>query len=519
MDLQDQNPSLETPLLIRSEKGESECRRSGFNREEIVAEVKKQLKLAGPLMSVNLLVNCLQVISVMFVGHLGELPLSGASMATSFASVTGCSLMMGMGSALDTFCGQSFGAKQYHMLGIHMQRAMLVLLLLSIPLALIWANTGTILRFLGQDPQISAEAVLYARFMIPSIFAYGLFQCHVRFLQTQNNVVPMMITAGFTTLLHILICYLMVFKSGLGNKGAALSNAISCWINVFLLAIYVRISPSCKKTWTGFSQEALLDIPKFLRLAIPSAIMLCLEIWSFEMMVLLSGLLPNPKLETSVLSISLNTCSLVYMMPLGLSGAISTRVSNELGAGQPRAARLAVCVALCMVATEGILAASIMILGRKIWGYSYSKEEKVVKYVGEMLVLIAGSHFIDGIQSVLSGTARGCGWQRIGAFVNLGAYYLVGIPCSLLLAFFFHFGGKGLWMGIIAALSVQALLLLVITLRTDWDKEVSKASSSIELHCIGGAFPVAAFIYKASCFICLKQAKKATDRVHDLMIH
>ena len=111
-----------------------------------------------------------------------------------------------MGSALDTFCGQSFGAKQYHMLSIHKQRAMFVLLLVSILIAFIWSNTGHILASLGQDPEISAEAVHYAHFMIPSIFTFVLLQCHIRFLQAQNNVFPMMITMGFTTLLHILTC-------------------------------------------------------------------------------------------------------------------------------------------------------------------------------------------------------------------------------------------------------------------------------------------------------------------------
>ena len=81
----------------------------------------------------------------------------------------------------------------------------------------------------------------------------------------------------------------------------------------------------------------------------------------------------------------------------------SIRVSNELGAGRAKAACLALYVALSMVAMEGILVAAALILGRNFWGYSYSSEEKVVNYVGEMMFLMAGSHFIDGIQSVLSG--------------------------------------------------------------------------------------------------------------------
>ncbi|XP_065850365.1 protein DETOXIFICATION 16-like isoform X2 [Euphorbia lathyris] len=436
--------------------------REKIKKEEIKEEAKKQLKLAGGLVCVNLFMYMIQVISVMFVGHLGELPLSSASIATSFASVTGFSLLKGMGSALDTFCGQSYGAKQYSMVGVHLQRAIVVLLLTSIPLAIIWANAAQILLFLKQDPLISIEAGHYARFMIPSIFGFAIQECLIRFLQTQHNVIPMVLCSGITTLFHILLCWILVFKSGLGAKGAAFSNAISYWINAILLMVYVTKYPSCNKTWTGFSKDALHlhGILSYLRLAIPSSVMLSLEIWSFEMMVLLGGLLPNPQLETSVLSISLNTSAMMYMIPLGLSGAISTRVSNELGAGRPRAARIAVCVASFIVITEGILVGSVLIVGRRLWGYSYSNEERLVNYVAQILVLIAVVHVFDGIQSVLSGTARGCGWQKIGAFINLGAYYLIGIPCSVILAFVYHLGGKGLWTGIIVALVAQAVGLL-----------------------------------------------------------
>lgn len=178
-----------------------------------------------------------------------------------------------MASAMDTLCGQSYGAKQHRMLGIHMQRAMLILMIVSIPLAIMWTNTTSILIALGQDPEISVQAGQYAQLMIPSLFAYGLLQCLNRFLQTQNIVFPMVFSSGVTTLLHVLICWIMVFKSGLGNRGAAIANAISYWINVLILTLYVKFSPSCSKSWTGFSKEALHGIPSFLRLAIPSAVM------------------------------------------------------------------------------------------------------------------------------------------------------------------------------------------------------------------------------------------------------
>ncbi|KAL6312212.1 hypothetical protein AAG906_025554 [Vitis piasezkii] len=72
MDGEDQKPSLESPLISQEAVSHS---RNGAKREEILGEVKKQLKIAGPLMLVNVLLYSLQVISVMFVGHLGELAL------------------------------------------------------------------------------------------------------------------------------------------------------------------------------------------------------------------------------------------------------------------------------------------------------------------------------------------------------------------------------------------------------------------------------------------------------------
>ncbi|KAI4967326.1 hypothetical protein ZWY2020_028404 [Hordeum vulgare] len=129
------------------------------------------------------------------------------------------------------------------------------------------------------------------------------------------------------------------------SKEAALASAVSYSTNLAILCLYTRLSGACKRTWSGFSMEApaFKELCQFMELAIPSTMMVCLEWWSFELLVLLSGLLPNPKLETYVLSIwlcvaefwSLNTDALMFTVPSGLCAAVSTR-SNELGAGRPQ---------------------------------------------------------------------------------------------------------------------------------------------------------------------------------------
>ena len=105
-------------------------------------------------------------------------------------------MQTGMATALDTLCGQAFGARQYRLLGVYKQRAMVVIALACAPFAVVWARAGQILAFLGQDGAVAAEAGAYARWLIPSILVSVPLQCHVRFLQTQGLVLPVAASSG-----------------------------------------------------------------------------------------------------------------------------------------------------------------------------------------------------------------------------------------------------------------------------------------------------------------------------------
>ncbi|OEL16002.1 Protein DETOXIFICATION 16 [Dichanthelium oligosanthes] len=319
------------------------------------------------------------MISVMFVGHLGKFELACVSVATSFASVTGLTVLAGMAGGLDTLCGQAFDAGQHRLLGMHKQRAMLVLTLLSVPVATVWAYTGEILAWCGQDPEIAAAAGSYIRWLIPALFLYGPLQGHVRFLQMQKLVLPVMLSSGAAALGHPVVCWLLVRRLGLGSKGVALGNAVSYLVNLWLMALYVRLSPSCKNTGGR---------------AFPAR--------RSALLVLLAGLLPNPKLETAVLSICQHNISFAAMVPIGLGAAASTRVSNELGAGRPHAARLATRVVMFLAFSVCLSEGLGMGLSPNLLGYAYSNDGEVAKYTARLMPVLAVCILFDGLQSVLS---------------------------------------------------------------------------------------------------------------------
>ncbi|XP_028555428.1 protein DETOXIFICATION 17-like [Dendrobium catenatum] len=243
-------------------------------KKGMMKEIKRQMCLAMPLTVANFLMFALQFVSIMLVGHISHEKLAGASIAISFVNSLGFSVLMGASSALDTLCGQSFGAQNYKMVGLYLQRAMVICVLISIPLAFGTAFSGRILILLRQVPEISMAAESYARLMIPSLFAFGLIQCILKFLQAQKIVLPIMFSSGITAIFHVINCWFFTYKTGLGYRGAALSVSISYWFNLLLLVLYVFLSPSCKSTWTGFSREAFHGLWDFLKLGIPSTLML-----------------------------------------------------------------------------------------------------------------------------------------------------------------------------------------------------------------------------------------------------
>ncbi|GFQ06467.1 mate efflux family protein 7 [Phtheirospermum japonicum] len=315
----------EEPLLVPESEEISPRDCAPTKWEGFVTELNKMSYIAMPMVVVSVSQYLLRAVSMMMLGHLGELALSSASIATSLTNVTGFSLLSGMASALETLCGQAYGAQHYKKVGTLTNGSIIWLCLACLPVCVLWVYTDELLILIGQDPVISAEAGKFSIWMIPSLFPYAVLQSLNRYLQTQSLIYPMLV-----------------------------SSLASLWI-------YVKCSSACKKTLAPFSKDVLLTAGEFFKFAIPSAVMICsLEWWTFEIVILLSGLLPNPALETSVLSICLTITTLHYLIPYSFGAAASTRVSNELGAGKPQAARLVVIVVLLLGAAEFVLASAVI---------------------------------------------------------------------------------------------------------------------------------------------------------------
>ncbi|KAK6149761.1 hypothetical protein DH2020_017286 [Rehmannia glutinosa] len=244
--------------------------------------------------------------------------------------------------------------------------------------------------------------------------------------------------------------------------------------------VYIVRSEKCKDTWTGFKWEALTGLWEFVKLSIASAVMLCLETWYFQVLVLVAGLLDNPELSLDALSVCMSVSGLMFMVAIGFNAAASVRVGNEIGAGHPKSAALSVVVVTLVSFTVAAVEATVVLSQRHVISYIFTGGETVANAVAELCPFLAVTLLLNGIQPVLSGVAVGCGWQAFVAYVNIGCYYVVGIPIGCILGFKFNLGVKGIWSGMIGGTAMQTLILIWVTFRTDWNKEVEKARMRLD---------------------------------------
>ncbi|GKV17008.1 hypothetical protein SLEP1_g27568 [Rubroshorea leprosula] len=470
-----ENPNIHTALRTKAPEVEPE----NAEVSPLVKEAISIAKIAFPMILTGLMLYLRPLISMIFLGRQGELALAGGSLAIVFANITGYSILSGLAMGMECSCVQAFSAKSYKLLGLTLQRTVLLLIFTSIPISLLWLNMKRILLLCGQDEGIAAEAQLHLLYSLPDLLAQSLLDPLRIYLRTQSITLPLTFCAILSLLFHIPISYFLVSHFELGVKGVALSGVLANFNLVALIVLYILISRVHEKTWGGFSMECFKEWKSLLNLAIPSCISVCLEWWWYEIMILLCGLLINPRATVASMGILIQTTSLIHIFPSSLSFSVSTRVGNELGAEQPRRARRAAFVGLSGAILLGCSALVFAITVRHKWATMFTQDEVIVKLTSTVLPIIGLCELGNCPQTTGCGVLRGTARPKVGANINLGCFYLVGTPVAVGLAFFAGFDFQGLWMGLLAAQMLCAVTMMVVLARTDWNFEVERAKTTL----------------------------------------
>lgn len=433
-------------------------------------------KIVCPITTMTLLLHSKSVISMLFLGHLGDAPLAGGALAISFANITGFSVIKGMSMGMEPICCQAFGAKKLSVISQTFQRTLCLLLLTAIMISCLWLNMEPILLFLGQDKDIIDVAKLYLRFSIPELIAQVYLHPLRSFLRTQCITKPLTIATTICLILHLPINYFLVNYLKLGVKGVALASSCNT-INLDLgILIYLLWSNMELKPWHGLSLLSPFQGWKtVLSLAIPSVLSVCLEWWWYEIMLFLCGLLQNPKASVAAMGILIQTTGLLYVFPHALSMGLSTRIGHELGAGQPTKAQRLAILGLVLALTMGGTAFAFTLAVRSVWGKMYTSEPDILSLISVALPVLGFCEIGNCPQTAACGVLTGSARTRVGAKINFIAFYLVGLPVAVALAFWVKVGFIGLWFGLAASQAACMCMMIYTLLTTDWKHQAKRS--------------------------------------------
>ncbi|KAA8538233.1 hypothetical protein F0562_027944 [Nyssa sinensis] len=442
---------------------------------EALEEIKAIGKISGPTTITGLLLYSRAMISMLFLGYLGELELAGGSLAIGFANITGYSVISGLAMGMEPICGQAYGAKQWKLLGLTLQRTVLLLLSTSTPISLMWLYMRRVLLWCGQDEEISSMAHTFIVFAIPDLFFLSLLHPLRIYLRTQSITLPVTYCSAISVLLHVPLNFLLVVYFKLGIAGVAIAMV---WTNLnlfLLLSSFMYFSGVYKDSWVAPSMDCLRGWSSLLALAVPTCVSVCLEWWWYEFMIMLCGVLVNPKATIASMGILIQTTSLVYVFPSSLSLGVSARVGNELGANRPAKARISMIVSLTCALGLGLAAMLFTTLMRHQWGRFFTNDEEILELTAIALPIAGLCELGNCPQTTGCGVLRGSARPTIGANINLGSFYFVGMPVAIFMGFFAEMEFAGLWLGLLAAQASCAILMLYVLCKTDWMVQVERA--------------------------------------------
>ncbi|KAF2861051.1 MATE efflux family protein [Piedraia hortae CBS 480.64] len=428
-----------------------------------------------PLMGTFFLQNSHTLTSVFTVGRLGRIPLAAISLGSMTATITGYAVYQGLATSLDTLCPQAYGSGRKPLVGLQLQRMVLFLWAITIPIAGLWLAGSKILHLIVPegDSEIAELAGLYLRLLILGAPGYASFESGKRYVQAQGKFNSTLYILLLSAPLNIALHFLFVWHLGWGFIGCPLATVTVETLMPLLLAGYIYLfgDPEC---WPPLSPKILKNWGGMLRLALPGLVMVLAEFLAFEILTLASARLGGTVLAAQTVLQSLSV--LAYQLPFPLSIAASNRVANLIGAGRARDARASCAAVLVLGSGVGVLNMLVLWGLRDYLPWLFTDDGDVVGLVIRTLPLCAAFQVADSLGAQGNGLLRGVGRQRIGGWVGLGAYYGVAIPVSVGTAFGLKWGLIGLWTGPAVALLIVAVVELgYLLFGLDWEGAVRDA--------------------------------------------
>lgn len=430
-----------------------------YNRT--LKEIKILFQIGIPVVIGNLLQISMSVVDTVMAGNLSPRDLAAVAVGGSLfmpVFMLGGGILMG----LSPIVAQHFGRRDLHLIGKSTRQALWLSLIISIPAIFLIRNTAPVLNLLNVDPEIIPLTLGYMDAIswgIPFLYLY----LALRYFNEGISVTKPAMYVGFIGLFfNILGNYTLMFgKFGFPRLGAIGTGYAS---SIVMLAMFIGLLVYTyrRKAYQRFAifENLKLPDPKYigelLRIGVPIGVSMTMEVSMFAVIGLIMGSLGTYAVAAH--QIALNFASITFMLAFGLSAAITVRVGQVAGRNGIQQTRFSGFTGISVSTLFMCFTALLMYLLPNQIVSLYTNDEELITLAVNLIYMAAIFQVSDGLQVSGSGALRGLKDTKVPMIVNLIAYWIIGLPLGYYLGIVQNWGPEGLWIGLIAGLTVAAIL-------------------------------------------------------------
>lgn len=419
------------------------------------------LKLGYPLIISQLLMTIIEFVDSVMSGNISSVDLAGFAIASAIFHPIFL-LVLGMLIPLGSIIAQLFGAKKPGEIIKNVIQALWLSQFFAFLSILFFVNIEFVLDRIGYEQEVIVIAKDYLTALcwgIPAIYAFLVLRMFIEGLSITR---PTMYFSIIGLGVKIILNYFMMFGGygfqRLGAVGAGWATSITYWIMLFVMFFFCIKSKLFVKfrKFLSFRKPTWLIIREILRIGLPHGLGFAAETALFTSVSLMMATFGVTAIAGH--QIALNVASLTFMVPMGVSIAISIRLGHAKGRGNLKEmSYVGFSGILLCILLMAITAVAIFLLSEKIAGF-YTEDLDVINLAVNLLYMAAIFQLSDGMQVGALGALRGLKDTRVPFATNIFSYWVVGIPVAYFVGIHYKVGPIGMWWGLIVGLSIAALL-------------------------------------------------------------
>lgn len=427
-----------------------------------IAESRKTLRLALPMIIGQLGQISLSIIDTIMVGQVSVEALAGVSFGGGIMLFF---LIIGMGlcSAVHVFVAHARGAHKNERSAEVLKHGIWIVLGYTIPLALAVQLGINFLDYFGQPKEVLAHAKPYAIFMAWAIVPSLVFRCFRNYSEARHCPWAPLWATSAAIILNVFFNWLLIFGNwglpAMGAAGAGLGTLLASSIATGPFIIFVIRAPFFEIHWTvrDFFHCKLDLLKKMLNIGLHTMVQIAFEYGFFTMATIMMGWFGA--LELAAQQVVNSYTTFLFMVPLSVAFATTIRIGKAVSKEHHLRARYIGIGAIILGAFFMAVCAILTFSFRYKIPYLFVADEAVIHLVSQLLLMAAIFQVWDGIQSVAMGALRGIPDMKIPLNIVIFSYWMVGIPVSYLFGFILKFGAIGIWVGTITGIALAGVLL------------------------------------------------------------